>query len=223
MSLTIMSLAIFIIGFGTCPLFPLNYHLTLPHQSSILPYHYTPHNPTPLCGPLMSHGNFTVSTMYKILANFSPPIANFQWIWHLHIPPKIKFFLWLCCHNRLPTTTYLHRLGITQFPTCFLCHQSEETIFHILLHCPHAQSFWKYLGRVTPLATFTINTDAPCSWLKHLLTTNLHATPYAINFTTLASFVIWPLWLTRNNNLFNHLASATDVNTVIHRALNTSF
>lgn len=29
------------------------------------------------------------------------------WIWKLHCPNKIKFFLWLCNYDRLPTYYYL--------------------------------------------------------------------------------------------------------------------
>lgn len=77
-------------------------------------------------------GQFTVSSCYKVLTH-STQFPNLHgWIWRLNLPPKIKSFLWLISHNRLPTNSYLHRLGILSSNLCTLCqvHKEQLAIFY---------------------------------------------------------------------------------------------
>lgn len=50
-------------------------------------------------------GLFSTSSVYKLLVGQHQRniTNNFSWFWRLHCPNKIKFFLWLCQHNRIPT------------------------------------------------------------------------------------------------------------------------
>ncbi|KAK4709108.1 hypothetical protein R3W88_030033 [Solanum pinnatisectum] len=59
----------------------------------------------------------------------------FSWIWKLHFPNKIKYFLWLCNHGRLKTGNYLYNIGMDIDPLCKICRQ-PETNSHIFLDCP---------------------------------------------------------------------------------------
>lgn len=55
---------------------------------------------------LNSTGNFTVNVCYKVLTQSHQGENNHGWIWRIHIMPKIKIFVWLIIHNRLPTKSY---------------------------------------------------------------------------------------------------------------------
>lgn len=42
---------------------------------------------------------------------------EFTWIWTLKVPNKIKNFLWLLHHERIPTNKYLYNIGINISPS----------------------------------------------------------------------------------------------------------
>nr|XP_033516803.1 uncharacterized protein LOC117281097 [Nicotiana tomentosiformis] len=71
---------------------------------------------------------------------------QFTWVWNQKLPNKIKFFLWLVVHGRLPTSQHLHSRGINLNPFCFFCNKEEETICHIFLRCDNAKPFWEALS-----------------------------------------------------------------------------
>lgn len=50
-------------------------------------------------------GSLTTNSVYKYLTNSptSPTTNDFYWIWALKCPNKIKYFIWLCKHNRIST------------------------------------------------------------------------------------------------------------------------
>jgi len=113
---------------------------------------YIPRNLNPvdtLTWSLTPHVFFSTSSAYKHATdNHSMTIHNtkdnhsmiiqntkdYNWIWSLNCPNKIKYFMWLCNHNRLPTCHYLNSVGINIEPLCVMCSR-PETITHIFLHC----------------------------------------------------------------------------------------
>lgn len=99
---------------------------------------------------LIANGIFSVNSMYKYLININnPSVTNtptsYKWIWKLQIPPKISFFLWLICHDRLPTAVYLTRLGFTSSATCPQCNVNTETIIHLFQYYANALQLWNVL------------------------------------------------------------------------------
>ncbi|KAH0661550.1 hypothetical protein KY284_026481 [Solanum tuberosum] len=93
-----------------------------------------------------SNGIFSSRSVYNSI-NASDSVAFPQaWLWKIRSLNKIKFFLWLCAHERLPTTQYLHRLGIIPEALCPICHLAPETVQHILLNNLVAQKFWLDIG-----------------------------------------------------------------------------
>ncbi|CAN1245871.1 hypothetical protein LINGRAPRIM_LOCUS3052 [Linum grandiflorum] len=75
------------------------------------------------------------------------------------MPPKILFFLWRCAQNALATNYNLARRNCTTSRACPICHESEETIFHCLMSCPHAKDTWALTfpallkpGQLTPFS-----------------------------------------------------------------------
>ncbi|KAK4710440.1 hypothetical protein R3W88_004953 [Solanum pinnatisectum] len=76
-----------------------------------------------------SKGILTTSSAYRFLQENKPEyqqnISNPSWIWSLNCPNKIKFFLWLCHHNRLPTKSYLKSIGIDISDLCNLCKKNK--------------------------------------------------------------------------------------------------
>uniref|UniRef100_A0A7N2LID0 Reverse transcriptase zinc-binding domain-containing protein n=1 Tax=Quercus lobata TaxID=97700 RepID=A0A7N2LID0_QUELO len=63
-------------------------------------------------------------------------------MWKLHLPPKVRNFIWRACSDILPTSTNLCRRRIPVASTCTICQQQEETVAHVLWECPLARNVW---------------------------------------------------------------------------------
>ena len=78
---------------------------------------------------------FLARLMYKKL---SPPIAfPSRSIWNPIVLPKIGFFAWEASWGKVFTLNQLKRIGVTN--KCFLYEEKEESIDHLLIHCPRAE------------------------------------------------------------------------------------
>lgn len=86
-----------------------------------------------------------VKSLYKKL-HYHLPINSFQWIWNLQLPQKLKQVIWLMSHHRLPTSSYLHNIHISQNANCPICHFHEEIISHIFFQCHNTQILWHQLS-----------------------------------------------------------------------------
>lgn len=142
------------------------------------------------------NGLFTTKSVYRILSMPSSHPYDFGWVWKINTLCKINFFLWLCSHNRLPTSSYLHYIGLSQDPTCPVCGLQPETITHIFTQCYVAQKFWLDMG----LNLSNVDVYGTC-WLNILK--SLSPPDNSNTWLTLLSFAIWHIWINRNNNVFN--------------------
>ena len=70
--------------------------------------------------------------------------SNFPWkgVWKAKIPKRVAFFLWTAVHGQILTLDNLMLRGRILVNRCCVCHQNEETVDHLLLHCPVAHSLW---------------------------------------------------------------------------------
>lgn len=75
-----------------------------------------------------SNGIFSTKSCYNLFDDSSntPTGKNFDLIWSLNYSNKIKFFLWLYYHGRIPTRKYLHSIGINIDPICTCCRKKKE-------------------------------------------------------------------------------------------------
>ncbi|KAK4737846.1 hypothetical protein R3W88_001543 [Solanum pinnatisectum] len=65
----------------------------------------------------------------------------------MHLPSKLKQFLWLLNHRRLSTSSFLHSINILQSLLCMLCDlREEETCVHLFLLCRKLAPLWSELG-----------------------------------------------------------------------------
>lgn len=64
-----------------------------------------------------------------------------QWnaLWSLDLPGKIKIFMWRVIKTLLPSYENLWKRKILQEPTCQRCRRSVETKSHALLDCKGEQ------------------------------------------------------------------------------------
>ena len=64
----------------------------------------------------------------------------------MNTTPRIKFFLWLCSQNSIPTCEVLSSRGFNLDTMCEVCERASESITHVLRDCPEASEVWKGLG-----------------------------------------------------------------------------
>lgn len=87
-------------------------------------------------------GKLTTKSVYHLLNNNSSNSNaldhDYKWIWSLQCPNKIKLFLWLRQHNRLPIRNYLNSIGIEINSSCHI-RNIPETIKHIFLECKNVR------------------------------------------------------------------------------------
>ena len=107
---------------------------------------------------------FSVSLMYRKLRYSLPTDFPWQSIWNPIVPPKLGFFSWEASWGKVLTLDQLKRRGISLVNRCCLCEENEETIDHLLIHCPRAKILWDIL-----LAITGFNWVPPCSVRQLLL------------------------------------------------------
>lgn len=144
---------------------------------------------------LTDNGIFSVNSMYRCLTTINTPtgkclLNSYKWIWKLPVPPKISFFIWLLCHNRLPTAVYLSQVGITNSSTCPQCHQHNETIPHLFQTCANTILLWKSLRISPPTSTLVVPQNELMPWVYQLIHTPLPSTPYNIPSTIIIPFAL---------------------------------
>ena len=75
--------------------------------------------------------------------------TNFPWkgVWKVKIPKRVAFFVWTTVHGQILTLDNLMLRGRTLVNRCCMCHCNEETVDHLLLHCPVAHLLWVHMLR----------------------------------------------------------------------------
>ena len=63
-------------------------------------------------------------------------------IWRIHLPKKIKVFMWRACKNILPTHVNSMKRRVISEETCEACKQFPDTSLHLLWVCNVAQDVW---------------------------------------------------------------------------------
>ncbi|CAN1787615.1 hypothetical protein LINPERHAP1_LOCUS17719 [Linum perenne] len=126
-----------------------------------------------------------------------------KWLWHLDLPPKIKFFMWRICRNALPTKVGLlsKRCGFSS--TCLSCNADDETMEHMLFHCHVSRAIWE---QDMPLLHLPTADQHAKSWLSSIATSVSQVTATQIGFT------LWYIWKMRNELIFQDISpSVSDI------------
>ncbi|KAJ0436283.1 putative reverse transcriptase zinc-binding domain-containing protein [Helianthus annuus] len=128
------------------------------------------------------------------------PRSTFDW--NNWVPKKVCFVAWRASLDRLPTVSALRRRNISiQNPMCRLCGDFEETLEHLFVSCQFSQTIWHLISQwchLPPIFAFhfhdliTIHQNLGGSKKRRKVY-------HAIILT-----VLWSLWRTRNNAVFNN-------------------
>lgn len=123
--------------------------------------------PDRLVWPFDKRGSFTVKSGYhwarssstRPLGGRNVPTQVCKVIWKVNSLPKLCHFLWRILHDSLPTMANLYRMHSAPLPLCHICHDSVETIEHLLLQCRWVEAIW-FGGALS----YRVNRDVVLSW-----------------------------------------------------------
>ncbi|CAN1156138.1 Putative ribonuclease H protein At1g65750 [Linum perenne] len=153
-----------------------------------------------------STGKFTVRSCYRYLQSITHPQNQpvdvslkklWKWLWHLDLPPKLKFFLWRACKNALPTKASLFRRRCSDSAVCVTCLAEVETLEHLLFHCAVSRSFWQL---VSPAIQCPNINQSTISWFMSI------AASASKDSSAEIGYIVWYIWKLRNELLFQNVS-----------------
>jgi ribonuclease HI len=139
--------------------------------------------------------------------------GDWQQLWTLPIPPKVKQFMWRLGRDCLPNRQRLMSKGVHGDSNCVVCHRYTEYNWHLFLDCADSIACWRQVKLWNELQNLMENAEGFNDVFKRIW----H------NFTTqqLVSFAMtsWSLWRKRNLQLWEQKIESTSQ--VIGRANGT--
>lgn len=90
---------------------------------------------------------------------------NWNRMWNLQVPLKVKHHIWRATRNILPTKDQLLSKRVQVLSFCPVCNLEVETVHHYLLSCPFTKLCWNH-------ANINITADIQSSfkdWFAHVL------------------------------------------------------
>lgn len=97
-------------------------------------------------------GRYSVKTGYKLCRQALRPSSsamvpgNWNLIWNLEVPPKVKNFIWRVCRNCLPTRMRLKDKGVNCTSICNFCEGNFENSCHLFFTCYKSIQVWQKEG-----------------------------------------------------------------------------
>ena len=85
----------------------------------------------------------------KIRESGSNSFVSQSWwlrMWRLHIPPKVKIFVWRACLNAFPSLQNLCTRKVIASPRCCRCSSPVESVAHAIFWCKEAKRCWRFSG-----------------------------------------------------------------------------
>ena len=122
------------------------------------------------------------------------------WVWKILSLPKVKHFLWQCCHYSIVVKTTLNERGVGIPPTCPICNTEPDTIVHALRDCPKAKCFWNSL--MPPMSSNIFYGVPLVDWLKINCRSSRISIISNMELGTIFPMAVWILWLHRNSIVF---------------------
>lgn len=88
------------------------------------------------------NGSFSVSSCVMWVDRSVDLRIPWKNIWLTPVPLKIQFFMWIASLGKISTIDVLRNKGFILLNMCSLCKGEEESIVHLLLHCPFSWEVW---------------------------------------------------------------------------------
>lgn len=141
----------------------------------------------------LTHQGFSLSLAYQSQIPCENRI-DVGWVWSIKTLPRIQFFIWLACLDRLPHRKLLVDRRVPTQVECPRCNQGVEDTNHILRSCPLSHEVWD----LTPIQGL----QKPVSvWIQE----NVKEVEIFrnIEWRILFPFLCFEIWKSRNHSIFN--------------------
>ncbi|WJX93691.1 hypothetical protein P8452_75185 [Trifolium repens] len=165
-----------------------------------------------------SKGDYSVKSAYRLcvqdLIDTSHLRVNGNWnlVWNIKAPPKVKNLIWRICRRCLSTRVRLRDKGVDCVQVCALCNIDNEDSEHVFFKCPSSQNVWNMAGFLQ-VVTNAINNSTNIQSIMFQILQQLSKDDTAVFACTL-----WSIWKQRNNKIWNNVIDAQ--NFVFSRAVN---
>ena len=93
-----------------------------------------------LCWWPKRDGKFEIQSYYHEIRGASNSSFPWKGAWNPKIPKHVVFFLWIAAHGWILTLDNLMLKGCPLTNWCCMCCCDEESVDHLLLHCPVTHS-----------------------------------------------------------------------------------
>jgi hypothetical protein len=130
-------------------------------------------------------GLFTVHSAYRMLIKAKktredyfeskancPDVERSQkeWnrLWSMKLPSKIKVFCWRLALNSIPTASVLKIRNLATTSECKICGAEEDTWDHSLLYCTMSRCVWTLVGENLTDLLATLHITDPKHWVKFM-------------------------------------------------------
>lgn len=151
---------------------------------------------------LINNSSFLVKDMYRKLNESSQGSIDWNSLWKIKVPGRIKVFLWKIAKNILPTKSLIYkRTGIgNEF--CLACNTDHETVDHIFWKCSEVKDIWKEFLHWWDIPISSVHLYQVFNfWSILKLNTNVKLQKvWKISIAAL----LWSIWLNRNGVIFNN-------------------
>jgi hypothetical protein len=159
-----------------------------------------------------SSGIYTTAAGYQLttsLPNVPPNPTIWKAIWTSKSIPKIDMFVWTLAHRSILTGENLRRRGWEGPHRCPLCLQEEETTDHLLLSCTYSKEVWQLaLGLQNDLVIPQETSNLLQNWSSICPFQTKKKGQISTLWRVLPKFILWKIWLERNNRLFREVKSS---------------
>lgn len=148
-----------------------------------------------------SSGCFSTKTAYQLACGGDPGSKSeeWNWIWKAPTHPRITMFLWMACHQKIPTADQLHRRGMNVNPICSRCDRGVEDTAHVLRDCVFVSRIWRRIGiPISKRASFSLPVY---DWLR-INCCAYESVHMNLNWSIAFLQVIWQIWTSRNEAIF---------------------
>ena len=156
---------------------------------------------------LTPNGEYSVKTGYAAALLNKPieldmQIPEINWqkcVWKLQTTPKIKLFIWKAFHGALPVGEQLLVRHISTEGKCKACGM-PESINHLFFDCRFLHKVWA-AAPLMPNFESRGTIDLETTWTN--LCKRVSLPPSGVSKSCLAPWLLWQIWLARNNTIFN--------------------
>jgi hypothetical protein len=116
-------------------------------------------------------GKYTVTSAYE--CQFQGSIGTFPAtnIWKALSEPKCKFFAWLVMHDKILTTSNMHKRNWPCNHNCALCLCIHERREHLLTGCNFTEAAWNLVADKFALPRYNVlsGTGGPVQWVCKMI------------------------------------------------------